>query len=72
MEPSIGRELLRGQAAELPKLRDHVRLVGVTQAGRDAGPRDGVTSPGVCERRVEPSEAAVTLRWHAHELAEKA
>ena len=53
MEHARVRHLLRCQAAELPELRDHVRLVGIPQRGRESRPSSALAGGGEAECRVD-------------------
>ena len=62
METVVVGEGLRGMPAELPTLRDHVRLIGVAQVNSDLGPVNTGPQAGIAQSRVKPREPAVELR----------
>src|SRR5215471_14816585 len=70
MKPLLRSKHLWGHAAELPELRDHVRLVGITEFHCDLGPVKALAAARVGQPRLESREPAVKLGYNTDGVAE--
>ena len=70
MKPVAVRELLGRQTAELAKLGDHMRLIGVPHINCRLCPIDALATPRIHEPRLETSQSGVKLRPNSELLTE--
>ena len=68
VKPPLGRQCLRRQADELPKLSDHVGLAGIAQRKRHLSPVNLAAATGIRQPRLESCQPAEELRRQADAL----
>ena len=72
MKPVAADQRLRRQRAELAELRNHVRLIGISQIECDPGPVDLSLSVGMRQTRMKSCQPAIQFRWDPEVLAKLA